>query len=226
MTKVLAFQHTGNEPLGYLEELFREWETPYEYVRLHETNELPRTTGTHLIFLGGPMSVNDEDEYPFLSQEKKLIRRSVSKKIPVLGLCLGAQLIASAFGAKVYKFVNETGWFSVSRVEGTGDVFTASPARFSVFQFHSDTFFLPYGARLLCNAETVRRQAFRYKSALALQFHPEMTEPLIAHWCRDIRKHRMEKILRETGRHLPASQSLCRHLAMRFVGRYAHWQAG
>ena len=101
-------RHISNEPLGYFEQIFKEHDIPFEYINLYETNEIPRKIdATHLVFLGGPMSVNDENELPWLAQEKNLIRKSEKCGQKVLGICLGAQLIASAYGGKVYHFVKK-----------------------------------------------------------------------------------------------------------------------
>jgi GMP synthase-like glutamine amidotransferase len=217
MTKVIAFQHTKNEPLGYIETLLDGWEIPFDYVPLWETNELPANKGTHLVFLGGPMSVHDGEEFPFLAKEKELIRRSVKNKVPVLGLCLGAQLIASAYGVPVYRFVNETGWFPVTRTDESTKAFEGFPGTFMAFQFHSDTFLIPPGGKLLCRGNVVRHQAFQYKSALALQFHLEMTQPLIDDWTCALRPSLKEKIRRDTGLYLERSNRLCQNLLARFL---------
>ena len=125
--KIAAFRHAPSEPLGYLETVFAERGIPFAYHDLFETNEVVPGDATHLIFLGGPMSVNDEREYPWLKQEKELIRTSVKKKQKVLGICLGAQLIASAHGAKVYRFVPEIGWRSLRKEDDGDGVFAAVP---------------------------------------------------------------------------------------------------
>ncbi len=78
--KVAIFQHEPTEPAGYLEQVFAEHNIPFEYIRLCETGAVPRTDATHLVFMGGPMSVNDEREFPYLREEKELIRRSVKKR--------------------------------------------------------------------------------------------------------------------------------------------------
>ena len=90
--RVRAFQHTPSEPLGYFEQIFSEEEILYDFVHLWDDDPVKVEDATHLIFLGGPMSVNDEEELPWLKDEKKLIRQAVRKQVPVLGLCLGAQL--------------------------------------------------------------------------------------------------------------------------------------
>jgi len=217
-SRVLAFCHYPTEPLGYFEDLFREWDVPYEYVRLYETNEVPKKIdATHLVFLGGPMSVNDESEFPWLKEEKQLIRCSRKAGQKVLGICLGAQLIASAHGAKVYRFVNETGWHVVRREPYAAGIFSHFPEEFQVFQFHSETFGLPYGGRLLASGAAVRNQAFSFQNALGLQFHLELTGAIIRDWSTELRRHQQEKIARDTPRFLDASNRLCRLVAEDFL---------
>ncbi len=210
--KVAAFQHAPTEPLGLFESIFAEKKIPVEYIRLYETNEVPRTDATHFVFLGGGMSVNDEADLPWLVQEKALIRKAVKEHKNVLGICLGAQLIASAFGRKVYKFVPETGWHYLN-----GEPGTLFPDRFPVFQLHGETFEIPYGGKLLASGPNVRNQAFSYKTALGLQFHLELTEPIIREWSKELKKFTREKIERETPRFLTESNRLCRTVTGNFI---------
>jgi len=217
--RVTVFQHASSEPLGYLEEVFCEHDISFECQYLWETNEALALDATHLLFLGGPMSVNDEAEFPWLAQEKELITRAVKKNVPVLGLCLGAQLIAAAHGAKVYRFIDETGWFPVHRMPEADRVFSTFPESFFVFQMHGETFEVPYGGRLLCTGDLVRNQAFRLKSATGLQFHLEMTGALISDWTKDLRLSLREKILRDSPRYLKVSNRLCERVAEEFLFR-------
>ena len=210
--KIAAFQHAPTEPLGLLEYIFTEKNIPFEYIRLHETNEVPRTDATHLVFLGGAMSVNDEAELPWLKEEKALIRKAVKEKRKVLGICLGAQLIASAFGAKVYRSVPENGWRFLS-----GEPGTVFPERFPVFQLHGETFEIPYGGKLLASGLEVRNQAFSFKTTLGMQFHLELTGPIIRDWSRELKKFTRETIERETPRYLAAGNRLCRAVADNFT---------
>jgi GMP synthase (glutamine-hydrolysing) len=221
--RVRAFQHTPSEPLGYFEHIFSEEDIPFEYTQLWDEEPVSAGDATHLIFLGGPMSVNDEKELPWLKEEKKLIRLAVRKRIPVLGLCLGAQLIASAYGATVYRFLNETGWYPVhSTLDATG-VFASFPETFHVFQMHGETFHLPVGGRLECRGDRVPHQGFRLGSALGLQFHLEMTEGLIRDWTSSERKFLKEKIGRDTERYLERSNWLCLRVAGEFLyGNFPH----
>ena len=215
--RVRAFQHSPSEPLGYFEQIFSEKKIPFEYVRLWDGDAVSMGGATHLVFLGGPMSVNDESELPWLKEEKELIRRAVKKRVPVLGLCLGAQLIASAHGATVYRFVNETGWCPVHTTPDSTGVFASFPDTFHVFQMHGETFHLPVGGQLQCRGDQVPHQGFRLGSALGLQFHLEMTDCLIRDWIKCERKFLKERIGRDTERYLAKSNQLCRQVAMEFL---------
>jgi GMP synthase-like glutamine amidotransferase len=166
MNRVDVFQHMPTEPLGYIDNLFSLLNVPFKHHCLWETNEVSARDATRLIFLGGPMSVNNEVEFPWLRQEKDLIRRALKKEIPALGLCLGAQLVASANGARVFRFAHETGWCRVHREPGVKGPFATFPDSLYVFQMHNETFEIPYSGNLLFTGERVRNQGFRLKAAL------------------------------------------------------------
>ncbi|WP_321506232.1 type 1 glutamine amidotransferase [uncultured Methanoregula sp.] len=217
--KIAIFQHVANEPAGYFETIFEEAGIQFEYINLYDTGEVPcRINASHLVFLGGPMSVNDEKDYFWLAQEKELIRRSAKTGRKVLGICLGAQLIASANGAKVYPFIQETGWHALCRaVEATG-AFNAFPDQFRVFQLHGETFEIPYRGRLLAYGDRVRNQAFSCRNALGLQFHLELTGEIIRDWSKDLSAFQQLKIERDTPRYIAESNRLCRRVAEEFIG--------
>ena len=218
VSRVVAFRHEPDEPLGYLESILAEHTIPFEYIDLFDTNEIPRTVpATHLIFLGGKMSVNDEEEFPYLCSEKELIRRSQKTSQKVLGICLGAQLIASAYGAKVFRYVNETGWHMLHRNDDATGIFAQFPECFPVFQIHNDTFTIPYGGRLLAFGTAVRNQAFSCKNALGLQFHLEMTSEIIHDWSGSLCRHQQAAIARDTPRFIHESNRLCRLVMEDFI---------
>jgi GMP synthase (glutamine-hydrolysing) len=215
--KVVAFQHVAAEPLGYFELFFNARNIPFDYVHLYETNEVGKHDVTHFIFLGGPMSVNDEKEFPYLKEEKESIRRAVKERKKVLGICLGAQLIASAFGAPVYKYIQETGWHTLNGHQDLPGQIRPFPEEFSVFQLHGETFEIPYGGARLCSGKTVKNQAFSLKSALGLQFHLELTGDIIREWSRDLNTCSQGKIARETPRYLKKSNRLCEEICNDFI---------
>lgn len=159
--------------------------------KLFESADFPDLDQIDLVIaMGGPMSVNDEDEYPWLTAEKEFIRNAIELGKPVLGICLGAQLIANAMGAKVYKNTeSEIGWFPVRRVAHASADSFGFPDSSQVFHWHGETFDLPAGAILLASSEGCVNQAFQLGAAvIGLQFHlettPESARALVAN-CRD-----------------------------------------
>jgi GMP synthase-like glutamine amidotransferase len=155
---------------------------------------------SHIIVLGGPQGVYEAEKYPYLKTEMKLIREAVRVKKPVLGICLGAQLIAASFGAKVYPYKKEVGWYEV---ENLG--FREMPKKLTVFQWHQDTFDLPEKAKLLFRGEIVRNQGFVMESALALQFHLEVKKETVRNWLKNekgLGEEEKEKIVEKTDRYI------------------------
>lgn len=214
--RVAVFIHEKNEPPGVLEEVFSDMDIPFEGIPLFRLGRVPDTGHfTHLVFMGGPMSVNDEETYPWLAEEKALIRRAGVEGRPVLGICLGAQLIAAAHGARVYPSVPETGWSEVL-CRGTG-IFAGFPDRLRVFQLHGETFDIPPGGQLECTGETVRNQAFSLGSAVAIQFHLELTGNIISDWSAALGPVARAGIENDTPSRLPESNRLCRVLGERFI---------
>lgn len=142
-----------------------------------------------LVIMGGPMNIYETDRYPWLSDEKKFIRNSIDAGKYVLGICLGAQLIADVLGAKVYRNkYREIGWFPVTCTPEVKNIpaFQDLPASFEAFHWHGDTFEIPQGARHLFSSESCRNQGFLFENhVLALQFHlettPESAGKLIEH---------------------------------------------
>ena len=140
------------------------------------------------------MGVYEENIYPWLSAEKKFIGQAINRGIKVLGICLGAQLIASVLGAKVYPNEHkEIGWFPINITKDgrTSALFTGIPSELIAFHWHGDTFDLPNGANHLAESVVCRNQAFRYKNhVLALQFHL------------DLKKRNVEELIKNCGNEL------------------------
>lgn len=152
------------------------------YSRMYESADLPACEAVDfLVAMGGPMSVNDERECPWLVPEKEFVRRCIAAGKPVLGVCLGAQLIASALGARVYRHSEkEIGWFPVRAVPVPGAGYFRFPTEQTVFHWHGETFDLPAGAVLLASSEACAHQAFQLgRNVLALQCHVEVTPELV-----------------------------------------------
>jgi GMP synthase-like glutamine amidotransferase len=174
-------QHVPFEGLGSIES----WLTTAGYsitcTRLFASPTLPQPDDLDLlVIMGGPMSVNDQAALPWLREEKDFIRRCIQGGKPVLGICLGAQLIASALGAAVYRNrVKEIGWFPIFSVPGGESVFRFPPTA-EVFHWHGETFDLPPGAVHLARSSACENQAFQLgHSVIALQCHLETTPELL-----------------------------------------------
>ena len=171
-------QHVPFEGLGSIEKWLNAKGYEITSTQLYESIKLPELDEIDLlIVMGGPMSVNDEDEYPWLSHEKEFIRNAINAGKSVLGICLGAQLIANAMGAKVYQnTTTEIGWFPIkSTVVGSSSLFSF-PQLTDVFHWHGETFDLPPEASILASSEGCRNQAFQIgQSVMGLQFHLETT---------------------------------------------------
>ena len=135
-----------------------------------------------LAVMGGPMSVNDEAQLPWLTPEIALVRDAIAAGKIVLGVCLGAQIIAKALGAKVYAAKQkEIGWFEVKRTEAAHPILDGLPAAFTAFHWHGETFDLPAGAVCLLETDSTPNQAFAIGShVLGLQFHMEATPASVA----------------------------------------------
>ena len=163
----------------------------------------PLNDHSHLLVMGGAMNVDQTEEYPFLIYERELIRDFIGRGRPVLGICLGAQLIARALGAKVYQNrVPEVGWSFVRlTAAGRRDPLLADFRPIEpVFQWHGDTFEVPDGCEWLAESELCPHQAFRYGAkTYALQFHLEASPPTIASWMQN--EEGREVILRQTAQY-------------------------
>ena len=131
-----------------------------------------------LTVMGGPMSANDEARLGWLSPEIALVRNAIAADKTVLGICLGAQIIAKSLGARVYPgSANEIGWFPVQRTAGSHPFFDGLPDTFKPFHWHGETFDLPHEGTLLAKSEITKTQAFAVgQRVLGLQFHMEATE--------------------------------------------------
>ncbi len=185
--RVFVLQHVPHETLGGLEPLLVGAGVAWQPVRLfeHAPRELPWDEAAGLVVLGGPMNVDAHASHPFLAQEQAWIRAALQRDLPVLGICLGAQLLARALGARVFPHaVKEIGWYDVDIVAPSDDpLFGGLPGRHTVFQWHGDTFELPAGAVQVARGEQCTQQAFRYGAqAYGLQFHVEVTAEMVAHW--------------------------------------------
>lgn len=188
--KVQVLQHVPFEDIGSMRAWFATRGAELQYTRFFENPGLPDPAGLDLIVaMGGPMSVNDEEIHPWLRDEKRFLRETIEQGVPVLGICLGAQLIANALGADVYPNTQkEIGWFPIEGIDVPEGRFRF-PERSEVFHWHGETFDLPQNAVQLAYSAACKNQAFQIgERVIALQFHlettPESADSIITN-CRD-----------------------------------------
>jgi GMP synthase-like glutamine amidotransferase len=184
---VLIAQHVNSEGPGLIEPCLKNGNIPYRVLNLEKECVFPRVDDwSHIVLLGGPMNVYEEDRYPFLRKEDLFIKESIQRGRNLLGICLGAQLIVKALGARVFKApVKEIGWYDMHLTgEGSRDpLFSHFPETFPVFQWHEDTFDIPKAGKLIATSDPVEHQGFRYgENAYGLQFHLEVTGEMIQEW--------------------------------------------
>ncbi|MEE9552105.1 MAG: type 1 glutamine amidotransferase [Gammaproteobacteria bacterium] len=185
MKPVLIFRHIACEGPGYLANILSSRNIPFNVILVDEGDQIPDSLDNvaGLVFMGGPMSVNDP--LTWIDTELKLIQNAHEKGIPMLGHCLGGQLISKALGGPVGPNpVQEIGWFPVSRCESclAPHWLDGLPESFNVFHLHGDVFSIPQGASLLLKSQYCQHQAFVIGNTLALQFHLEVTEDLLLEW--------------------------------------------
>ncbi|CAM5397251.1 GMP synthase [Streptomyces spiroverticillatus] len=186
MAEAVAIRHIAFEDLGSFEQVLRDRDFDVTYVDAaqgHVRARVERRRPDLLVVLGGPMGAGETDAYPFLEEEMALIRAHLSRAKPLLGICLGAQLIAAALGAKVFPAeAKELGWGRVD-LSGEGAVSPLAALTGPVLHWHGDTFDLPPGATHLASTPVCRNQAFAIgRTVLGLQFHPELRGSAVESW--------------------------------------------
>jgi GMP synthase-like glutamine amidotransferase len=187
MTKqVLIFLHMDDEHPGYIGHYLKRNNIPYRIVRGYQGDPIPTLDESMagLVFMGGIMSANDD--IPWIKQEIELIREALDNNVPLLGHCLGGQLITVALGYEVTANpVEEVGWHTCHKQPGrhTEDWLGDLDDTFIMFHWHLETFALPAEAQLLFSSEHCHNQAYCYgDNVLAMQGHVEMTEPMLVEW--------------------------------------------
>jgi len=185
MNPIAIFRHAATEGPGYFADFLDERAIPWQLIRIDSGDAVPQDASAYsgLVFMGGPMSVNDE--LPWITRVLALIRQAVAQDIPVLGHCLGGQLMAKALGGVVTRNpVKEIGWGSVT-VSGNDEAcaWFGDTRTFDAFHWHGETFSLPQGATHLLSSTHCINQAFALGKHLGLQCHVEMTEEMIRDWC-------------------------------------------
>ncbi|MBI3934529.1 MAG: gamma-glutamyl-gamma-aminobutyrate hydrolase family protein [Acidobacteria bacterium] len=185
----LVIRHVEHEHIGTIATAFERATLEYRYLDVFRGDAVPDHIAGWggLIVMGGPMGVYETDRYPFLTSEMNLIQQAAQAALPVLGICLGSQLIAGALGARVYPGPRkEIGWYPVEVVAPDDDLTKGLPSPFMGFHWHGDTFDLPSGALPLFRSQLYENQGFRWgRSICALQFHLEVSAAMIEDWLAD-----------------------------------------
>jgi GMP synthase (glutamine-hydrolysing) len=232
MKKLLVLQHVAHELLGTLNPLLKRSGFRIRYVNFarHPDAEPSLDGYSGLVILGGPMSVNDAGRLPHLTAEMRLIEETLGRNLPVLGICLGAQLIAKTLGADVYPSQGkEIGWYDVSPTDEaeTDPLLLEFKETEKIFQWHGETFDIPKSSSRLAFSSLCANQAFRYcDNVYGFQFHLEVDEPMIHRWLRVAENRREiaalggtidpEGICRDT----PAHMTRLHQLSARVFGEF------
>jgi GMP synthase-like glutamine amidotransferase len=183
---LLVLQHIACEPPAAFEDVLRSRGLDVARVELDEGEPLPDWREfPAIVVMGGPMGAYEDEQHLWLAAEKRLLREAVDADVPVWGVCLGAQLLAAALGARVYRGERpEVGFLPVelSDAAASDPVFRDAPRSFPTLQWHGDTFDLPTGATLLASSPAYPNQAFRVGRSYGLQFHLEVPLELAEEW--------------------------------------------
>lgn len=185
MKPIFIFRHLECEGPGYLEQVLQRYDLPYSLICIDQNDPVPQdiTDCSALVFMGGPMSVNDD--LPWITKECDLIQQAVEQDMPVLGHCLGGQLICKALGGKVRANpAKEIGWLPVKKLrnKAADKWLSRIPREFLAFHWHGETFSIPNGAIGMMESDYCKNQAFSVGNTLALQFHVEMTSEMVNEW--------------------------------------------
>ncbi|HEX2295238.1 MAG TPA: type 1 glutamine amidotransferase, partial [Actinomycetota bacterium] len=226
MRPVAVVQHEPSVPPGVVAGVLREASVEHFVVEAWRDPVWPdaRDLGA-LVVLGGTMNVDQLDDYPFLESSRDLMRGAIEGGTPVMGVCLGSQMMARVLGGDVYRAEPRNAFFSPVRV--ADDPVVRPFAGVDVLQFHEDTFSLPSGAVELARSErSGLLQAFRYgATAYAVQFHFEVDAPIVSGWCRNVGDRALreewgtseEDLLAQSARFLPSQQRAGAELFGRFL---------
>lgn len=184
--KCIAIRHLKFEDLGTFEEVLIEkgFEVDYVDAGVQKFDTYDWNATDLVVVLGGPIGVYEVSKYPWLKDEVDLIRHRLSQRLPTLGICLGAQVIAAALGATVYpNTAKEIGWSALQLCNAAKKSYLSTLDQVEVLHWHGDTFDLPHGATLLASTDITPHQAFSFgDNILALQFHPEVHGERLEPW--------------------------------------------
>jgi GMP synthase-like glutamine amidotransferase len=231
MKPVAIFRHFPIEGPGYFATFLDRHAIPWQLIKIDAGESVPADAGQFggLVFMGGPMSVNDD--LPWIRNELSLIRQAARNNIPVLGHCLGGQLMAKALGGVVSKSpVKEIGWGEASTADNqSAREWFGNLSKCEVFHWHGEIFTLPDNATLLLSSPWCKNQAFALDKHLGLQCHVEMTEEMVKAWC----SHGMEEIASSAGPAVQPAEAMQADLSSRILALnqvadrlYAKWING
>ena len=186
MKRVLTIINIADDPTGYIGEILEHHGIAYDIIDA-ESQPIPNpATYDAMVVFGGPQNANEDEKYPYFVQEKAVLRTAVEQSIPVLGICLGGQMLASVLGGTVRKHtITEIGFSEVQCTEeGRHDPLYEGLGRVQlVYQWHEDTFDIPLGAVRLATSDKTENQAFRYgQNAYGIQYHIELTPTMLDTW--------------------------------------------
>ena len=228
--RVLVLQHADPEHPGLILEALRDVGAQVKTIRTDLAQPAPPSLDAYagLIIMGGPQSVYEEDKYPYLRAEKQLAREAIDNNIPLLGVCLGSQVIADVLGSGVHPGpAPELGWKPVKRAPEAANnpILSALPETFTPLHWHGDIYDLPKGATPIGSSEMTATQGFSYnQNVYALLFHLEMTHQqinmMVAQFPDDVRRANLEPsdLLAET----PARAEALREAAINVFGRWSN----
>lgn len=220
MSKIYVLQHHPVENLGAIAEALQTAALAWQYVRTFDGHPIPRDMkgAGGLIVMGGPMGVYEQERYPFLRDEMRLIECALKDGKPVLGICLGSQLIAAVLGARVTKGAGrEIGWLPVRLEPAAREdrIFGSVPESFVALHWHGDVFELPRNATALASSKRTPIQAFRYgDNAYGMLFHVEVNAAIVKGLVREFAGEVDEagadgaRIIAEAGERLPALEPI------------------
>lgn len=216
---VFILKNAETEGPGTIEGYLRGSGLSYNVVEPKDVQSASLDKASALVVLGGPMGVYEAEEYPHVSAGMKHMETALKMNIPVLGVCLGAQMLARMLGSRVYPGSNgqEVGWHDISLTrEGTNDPALSAysggrGSQLKVFHWHGDTFDIPEGAERLAGSDMYEAQAFRYgDNAYGLQFHVEVTPDMVSDWLVDIPGG--EKWVNESSLYMESFEAAARRL--------------
>jgi GMP synthase (glutamine-hydrolysing) len=230
---LLIIRHEQCTSLGMLKKIVEQKNVPIKHLDILEDEKLsePITNYSHIVVLGGTISAYEDQKYPLLKEEFRLIEAAISAHIPIAGICLGSQVLARVLGAQVYRGEagREAGWCEVQLQENAlGDrLLKGFPQRFKVFQSHQDTFDIPANSVHLAQSDKYPNQAFRYEDFVwAIQFHLEMDEHVLSDCSglieqelidSGVRGTTVEQIIQEAMTFSPAVQPLADQFMEQFL---------